>query len=253
MTMFFIAKYITLFSLLALATTGYSSAEEATRSVRFYLFAESDTAMGISEYGGNEKSIVPRIEFCYFKQNEAKSVDLPASGFQGPFEATLLNNQLRIYDKSVKSLEQISPADLVAALVIPPTTSDVLLYSFRSISENQSKFVALGDMKQPQNEGKSFCINLTGKPIAVNIGTERALLKTNCCHRIDLKIMDESTLTNVKVAAEWRDSWKLAMSTTRRLSRDDSYLFLFKKVKSNPRSITLRLVKIPSFTPIEPE
>jgi|GEM_PF-3588763 len=250
--MFFTTKYIVLFSLLALVTIGYSSTEEATRSVHFYLFAESDTAMGISEYGGNEKSVVPRIEFCYFQENEPKFVNLAASGFQGPFEITLLNNQLRLYDKSIKSLDQISPAGLVAVLEIPPTSNDVLLYSFRSISENQSQFVALGDMKQLQSAGDSFYVNLTGKPIVVNIGKERVLLKTNSCNRIDLKTKDESTLTNVKVAAEWRDSWKLAMSTSCRLRQNDSYLFLFKNVVSNPRSITLRLVKIPEFKSIEP-
>jgi hypothetical protein len=240
-------KCILIICLFALVGTGYSQSDEGTRTIRFSLFSESDTAMGMSEQQNGASSIVPRVEFCYFEGNERTAVDVPASGYQGPFQASVINNRLRLYASSVQSLELVTPADVIADLEIPADWREVILYSFRSITGTAAQFLVLADASALQKSGHSFCVNLTGKPIAVNLGDQRFLLKQYGRDEFDLGKGTSAQLISIRVAAEWRETWKLALSTSRRLRKDDSYLFLFKGVPSNPRSMTLRLIKIPEF------
>jgi hypothetical protein len=234
-------------ALVILFLTNYLSAqaEENLRKIRFSIFAESDTSMGTSEQSEAANSVVPRIRFSYLDGNGSMDVDVPAAGFQGAFTATVVDNRLNLYAHGSLNLETVAQAQLIANLDIPPSWDDVIIYSFRSLEDSRARFVVLADRDELVRTKKSFCINLTKRPIAVNIGEDRFMLESYGRDSFEVKQAAGGGLVSIKVAGEWRETWKLALSTSRRLQSGQSYLFLFKGVPSNPRSMSLRIVDIP--------
>lgn len=233
-------------ALLLVIFNGCLQAQEgSTRTLRYYIFAESDTAASARQDTA-EDTAVPNLNFSYIKDGEISSVEVPASGLQGPFEARITGNKLYLFDPAVTALENLTPADYYAALDIPPTWRDVMIYGFSSRNDTKPRFLALADIKELNETGESFCLNITGKPIAVNIGDKRFMLEKHGRDTFKLGQGSGAELVQIKVAAEWQESWKLALNTSRRLAKGQSYMFLFKGMPSNPRAMVLRVAKLPN-------
>ncbi len=230
---------------LGLVAIAQAQTPESQRSIRFMLFSESDTSVGMSEVASARESVIPRIEFTTFDGGTPSAVDVPASGFQGPFKTTIVGNRLTIYRSGLVSLEGVGPADVLATVEVPPNWSELILYCFRSIERDAAQFLLLSEMSALRETQQTFCMNMTGKPIAVNVGEERFLLQPYERASVDLSDAGSADLVSIKVAAEWKENWRLALSTTRRLRKNDTHMLLFKAVPSNPRSMSLRVVRIP--------
>lgn len=230
----------------------FAQTPEATRTVQFMLFSESDTSVGMSENAAARSSVIPRIRFSLLNSSEPTVVDVPASGFRGPFTAKIFGDQLSLYRTGPLNLESLTPADRLATINVPPEWSDLILYAFYSLKEESARFLLLSDISQLEAGQSTFCMNMTGKPIAVNIGDERFILKPYERAHVDLSDANGSELISIKVAAEWKENWRLALSTTRRLRPDDGHILMFKAVPSNPRSMSLRVVRIPEL-PTNPD
>lgn len=234
-------------SLLALITmvlsAGFLTAQEEVRTVRFVILSESNASM-TSEETENESAGIPRIQFSYLDGGERRLVDDSAAGFLGPFQSQLKDNRLPIFKLGVTGHDQAQATDLLANIEIPKGVSEVLLYSFRSHTKNHAQFRFLSDLAHLKERNQKLCFNMTEKDIAISISGQQFSLKPYEQAIIDLKRF-EGELFTIKVAAEWKDDWKLVLSTTRRLRKTDSNILLFKGDSNNPRSMSLKVVALP--------
>lgn len=223
-----------------------TDAQAEVRVVRFVVFSESNASMTAVETEADSAAI-PQIQFTYFDhEGERKRVDAPASGFLGPFNAQLWDNRLALFRPGVLSQDQAQASDLLASLEIPEAWSEVLVYSFRSHQKEHAQFVLLSDFTSLKNQNQTLCVNMTDKDIVIGISGQTFSLKPYEHGIVDLNTF-EGDLFTIRVAAEWREDWKLVLSTTRRLRKTDSNLLLFKGSENNPRSMSLKVVTLPDY------
>lgn len=237
-------RYFLLLLSAAVLLNAQPSADDGSRSIRFSLFAENNAPAGLSR-GLDARVSLPRIAFGYFDGEGIQTVDRPAEGFIGPFKGVVSGGKLRLYRPAASTAPEEAANAVLAEIPVPDNWNEVLLYAFSGIGTDRPRFIPLSDRSMLRSNGRSLCLNLTGRPIAVVVGDGRFLLDEGGIDEFDLKKAGDSGLISIKVAAEWQESWKLALSTSRRLRTDESYLFFFKTDDKSSRRIVLRIIDLP--------
>lgn len=233
-----------MFALMALVPwAGCLCAQQEERSIRFVVLSESNASMTAVE-SEDESVGIPRIQFVYFDGGERRLVDAPASGFLGPLKTQLKDKRLAIYKPGVADQDQAQASDRLAVIEIPKGVTEVLLYSFRAHTKEHAQFRFLSDLAPLKERNQTLCLNMTGKDIDISISGQRFALKPYEQGVVDLKRF-EGDLFTIQVAAEWKEDWKLVLSTARRLRKADSNILLFKAASKNPRSMSLKVLALP--------
>lgn len=218
---------------------------DTVRTIRFLIYSESGASAVVDETGESEG--IPRIQFSYFNAGEANQVDESAHRFLGPYTAQVRNNLLTIYKPNVLSLDALDESDILARIQVPEDWSNILLYCRRMSEGQPPQFIMLSDLAVLKKNKQTFCVNMTGQDIVVNIENQTFKLSPYERGALDFGELDK-VQTKIKVAAQWKDEWNLVLSTTRRLRTTSSNLLLFKGSKSNPTMMSLKVVRIPDLS-----
>lgn len=238
-------KIIHLAALACFATLPlFGQANEAprTRTIPFSIFSENNAAAALSR-GGDASAHIPRLRFSYHNGEQLVQVDEAADGFHGNYRGIVMDGKLRLYHPGLSSLEDLTTESVLAEIPVPEEWQQLLLYAYSTHGPEGTRFLPLSNRTDLQ-AGRSLCLNLTGRPIAVVIGEMRLLLDPNGIDEFDLRGAGETGRIDIKVAAEWQQSWKLALSSSRNLRTDKSYLFFFK-AKDQSSRISVRIIDLP--------
>lgn len=237
-----IIRFLTLTCLAVPSLYAQSGEEPSERMIRFSIYAENNAAAALSR-GGDASAKIPRLRFSYFDGEKLVEVDEASDGFHGSYQGRVVDGRLRLYRPGLSSLEDADRDSLLAEIPVPGRWQQMLLYTYNTTGTERARFLPLSNRGDLQ-AGRSLGLNLTGRPIAVVLGEMRFLLEENAIDEFDLIGAGGSGRIDIKVAAEWQQNWRLALSTSKNLRTDKSYLFLFKANDQSNR-ISVRIIDLP--------
>lgn len=236
-----IKRLLALACLSGLPLQAQQEEDPRTRPIQFKVYAENDASAALNR-DQNASGKIPRLRYSFYDGEKLVAVDEAAEGFHGSYQGVVVDGILRFYRPGLTALEGAAPDAVLAEIPVPDDWKRLLLYAYTTGSGG-TRFLPLSKRSDLQ-DGRSLCLNLTGRPIAVEMGETRFLLDVNGLDQFSLNQAGESGRIAIKVAAEWQQNWRLALSSSRNLRTDESYLFLFKAGDTGSR-ISLRIIDLP--------